>query len=157
MVITVALFVISLLFIMAWLSKSGHAPGLSNDSLTPCPNKPNCICSEYDQDTPHYLAPLPIPAAKMPSAMHAIEVSITSLGGEIQTQDDHYLAATFSSSFFGFIDDVELRIDSDKHLIHIRSAARIGHSDFGVNQKRARALKASLRQHFEQTANSSSS
>jgi uncharacterized protein (DUF1499 family) len=86
--------------------------------------------------------------------MQAIKASITKLGGDIQTQDNQYLAATFSSSFFGFIDDVELRIDSQQHLIHFRSAARIGHSDFGINQKRADALKQTLHQQLEHTANS---
>lgn len=156
MVITTALIVISILFIMAWLSKSGHAPGLSDNSLSPCPDKPNCVCSENNHDTQHYLAPLSITTDKMPIAMHAIETSIKSLGGKIQIQDNHYLAATFSSSFFGFIDDVEFRIDAEKQQVHIRSAARTGHSDFGVNQKRAQNLTTILRQQLDQTASSSS-
>lgn len=156
MIITAALIVISIFFFMAWLSSSGHASGLTANSLAPCPDKPNCVCSENANDTQHFIAPLPITSEQIPIAMHAIETSIKSLGGKIQTQDIHYLAATFSSSFFGFIDDVEFRIDTEQQHIHIRSAARTGHSDFGVNKKRAQNLTTIIRQQLEQTASSSS-
>lgn len=156
MVITAALIVISILFFMAWLSSSGHASGLTTNSLAPCPDKPNCVCSEDAHDTQHYVAPLSITGDQIAIAMHAIETSIKSLGGKIQTQDTHYIAATFSSSFFGFIDDVEFRIDAEQQHIHIRSAARMGHSDFGVNKKRAQHLTTILRQQLDQTASSSS-
>lgn len=156
MIITAILIVISILFFMAWQSTSDQAPGLNNNSLSPCPDKPNCVCSEYDHDTQHYSAPLPIARHQLPIAMHAIKTSIKSLGGTIQNQESNYLAATFSSSFFGFIDDVEFRIDAEKLHIHIRSAARMGHSDFGINQKRVHNLTAALRQQLEQTASSSS-
>ncbi len=156
MFITAALIVISILLIMAWLSKSGQAPGLNNNMLAPCANKPNCACSEDDKDTQHYIAPLPIPNNALPKAMHAIKTSIASLGGEVITHSDTYLAATFASTFFGFIDDVEFRIDDEHYLIHIRSSARVGHNDFGINKKRTEALKANLRQQLTQASNSAS-
>ena len=81
--------------------------------------------------------------------MEYIKISIQSLGGQIQTENNAYLAATFSSSFFGFIDDVEFRIDAENELVHIRSAARLGHSDFGVNKKRVNDLKTILNQHLD--------
>ncbi len=67
-----------------------------------------------------------------------------------------YLAATFSSSFFGFIDDVEFRVDTQNQLIHIRSAARLGYSDFGVNKKRVNNLKTIIRQQLDQVDKNSS-
>lgn len=150
MFITAVLIVISILFVMAWLSKSGHSYGLIDNSLAPCPDKPNCVCSEYDQDTQHYISPLPISTDALPIALSAIQSSVENLGGQVTNKSDHYIAATFTSSFFGFVDDVEFRIDTTQQLVHIRSSARIGHSDFGVNQKRAIELKASLHQHFAQ-------
>ena len=153
MLITAILIVISILFIMAWLSESGPLPRDKNSTLAPCPDKPNCVCSEYKDDIQHFIAPLTISSKKLPRAVEYIKISIKTLGGEIQAENNVYLAATFSSSFFGFIDDVEFRIDTQNQLVHIRSAARLGHSDFGVNKKRVKALKTILRQQLGQINN----
>ena len=134
---------------MAWLSESGPLPQDKNSILAPCPDKPNCVCSEYKEDIQHFIAPLTISSKKLPRAMEHIKISIKSLGGQIQTENNAYLAATFSSSFFGFIDDVEFRIDAENELVHIRSAARSGHSDFGVNKKRVNDLKTILNQQLD--------
>ena len=134
---------------MAWLSESGPLPRDKNSILAPCPDKPNCVCSEYKEDIQHFIAPLTISSKKLPRAMEHIKISIKSLGGQIQTENNAYLAATFSSSFFGFIDDVEFRIDAENQLVHIRSAARSGHSDFGVNKKRVNDLKTILNQQLD--------
>ena len=149
MIITAILIIISILFIMAWLSESGPLPQDKNSILAPCPDKPNCVCSEYKEDIQHFIAPLTISSKKLPRAMEHIKISIKSLGGQIQTENNAYLAATFSSSFFGFIDDVEFRIDAENELVHIRSAARSGHSDFGVNKKRVNDLKTILNQQLD--------
>jgi len=155
MIITAILIVISILFIMAWLSKPGPLSPDKNSVLARCPDKPNCVCSEYKDDIQHFIKPLTISSEKLPRAVEYIKISIKSLGGEIQTENNAYLAATFSSSIFGFIDDVEFRIDAKNQLIHIRSAARSGHSDFGVNKKRVNNLKMILNQQLDQINNSS--
>ena len=46
--------------------------------------------------------------------------------------------------FFSFVDDINVILDTDTNLIHIRSASRTGHSDFGVNRKRIEALRLQL-------------
>lgn len=56
--------------------------------------------------------------------------------------DDHYLAATFTSAIFRFVDDLELRIDPRQEVIHIRSASRVGRRDGGVNRRRVEKFKA---------------
>jgi uncharacterized protein (DUF1499 family) len=40
------------------------------------------------------------------------------------------------------VDDVEFVLAPEQRLIHVRSAARLGYSDFGVNRKRAESLRA---------------
>lgn len=62
----------------------------------------------------------------------------------MQEEQPLYFAATFSSAFFGFVDDVEVRIDPQQALIHLRSASRIGYSDFGANRKRLDQLKKAI-------------
>ena len=117
-------------------SESGKAPGLVYGTLTPCPDKPNCVCSEFIEDTVHYIAPLDYSGTPPEEAWDDILQVIKENGGEVSAANDEYIAATFSVSLFGFIDDVECRLDTSKNRIHIRSASRVGHSDLGVNKKR---------------------
>jgi uncharacterized protein (DUF1499 family) len=63
------------------------------------------------------------------------------MGGVIAEEKDGYFSATFSVSIFGFIDDLEVRMDPVRQVIHIRSASRVGRSDLGVNRKRIERLK----------------
>lgn len=57
-----------------------------------------------------------------------------------------YLHAECRSAFFGFVDDLELHLRAPQNLIAVRSAARLGRSDFGVNKKRIEALRVKLRE-----------
>ncbi len=63
------------------------------------------------------------------------------MGGTINDESENYIASTFSSSIFGFVDDFEIRIDSSQKVIHIGSASRVGYGDAGVNKKRTELLK----------------
>jgi uncharacterized protein (DUF1499 family) len=62
----------------------------------------------------------------------------------ITHENDAALHAEATSLVFGFVDDINVILDTDKKLIHIRSASRTGHSDFGVNRKRIEALRMQL-------------
>lgn len=143
------LFVVTigiLFLLLALISRSGTTPGLIDNKLTPCPKKPNCVCSEYIDDQSHYVEAIDLADKSAGKAMTIITVIIQQQGGKIVRQNQHYLAATFSSKLFGFIDDVEFRIDSQQQKIHLRSAARIGYSDFDVNRKRAVLLRDKISQ-----------
>ncbi len=63
----------------------------------------------------------------------------------IVTETDDYLHAECRSAFFGFVDDLELHLRPTQGIIALRSAARLGHSDFGVNRKRVENLRLLLR------------
>lgn len=128
-------------FILGVISKSGEAPGLIHGKLSKCPNKPNCFCSEYKGDLDHYINPIMIDQKISVDSMPILKQVIRDMGGTIQTEGDHYIASTFSSTVFGFVDDLEVRVDFPQNAIHIRSASRVGHSDLGVNKKRAELLK----------------
>jgi uncharacterized protein (DUF1499 family) len=43
------------------------------------------------------------------------------------------------------VDDLEFHLDASARVIHVRSAARLGYSDFGVNRKRIEAIRAQFR------------
>ncbi len=116
-------------------SQAGAPPGLQGGRLAPCPTSPNCVSTEPGATEPN-AAPLP------PDVWSRIPAAVESLGGETRTVTDDYIAATFTSRVFRFVDDVEFRRAGD--AVHVRSASRVGHSDMGVNAKRVEALRAEL-------------
>nr|WP_197501607.1 DUF1499 domain-containing protein [Hyphomonas sp. Mor2] len=117
-------------------SRGGEAPGLVEGRLADCPSSPNCVSSEAGTADDKQVAPLPLAAwADLPTV-------IAEMGGEITAQDESYLAAEFSSSLFGFVDDVEFRLTGAD--IQVRSASRVGHSDAGVNSARVADLREKL-------------
>ena len=123
------------------ISKAGEAPGLVEGILSKCPNKRNCVCSEYKDDANHYIAPIILPQNSTVDTFTLLKDVIRKMGGNVQVESCDYLAATFTSAIFKFVDDLEIRIDSTQEVIHIRSASRVGYSDMGVNKKRTELLK----------------
>ena len=138
-----ALLFIALLFALGIVSRSGNAPGIAAGRLSNCPDKPNCVSSELAIDSAAYTQPLPLPSTMDPADVFSFMGEIiATMGGRVQSADKTYVAATFSSSIFGFVDDLEIRIADDEGVIHVRSASRVGYSDGGVNRKRVEALRA---------------
>ena len=141
-IISIIIIAIVIIFIILGLmSRSGQAPGMVDGKLSKCSEKPNCVCSEHKEDASHYIAPMVISNKTANESFVAVKKVILKMGGTLVDESDHYLAATFSSALFGFVDDLEIRIDSDKQLLHLRSASRVGHGDRGVNKKRVELLK----------------
>ncbi|MCW8932720.1 MAG: DUF1499 domain-containing protein [Gammaproteobacteria bacterium] len=140
------LFLVPLLLLANQTSKENQAPGLLEEQLRKCPDKPNCINTEYPEDKNHYLSAIDFPESKKEQILVLASSVILNMGGTIikattqnNTQEkDLYLAATFTSSLFRFIDDFELRQDNTTHKLHFRSASRTGYSDFGVNKRRVK-------------------
>ena len=141
---SISLFVIIALFILGYMSHSGEAHGLVEGRLKPCPDKPNCVSSELLSNAEHYIEPLVYSAGEVAQVVLRLKTIIGEMGGSIQVEETDYLAATFTSSVFRFVDDLELRVDTGQKTIHLRSASRIGHGDGGVNRKRVELLKNSF-------------
>lgn len=145
-IIFISLFSIAViyLFSLSIKSHSGHAPGLVNDKLSRCPDTHNCINSEYIDHADHYIPPIKYSTNNQPGllVLEKLHDLIVQMGGTIEDQDNNYIAATFTSLIFRFVDDLEVRIDEEKNLIHLRSASRVGRRDMGVNKKRVELIKA---------------
>ena len=124
-------------------SQKGVAVGLVEGKLSKCSKKPNCVCSEYPNDRAHFVQPIDVSQVNMGLHFHKVSKAIVANGGVIVKESEEYIAATFTSGFFKFVDDVEVRLDKEAKLIHLRSASREGYSDLGVNAKRIEAIKAS--------------
>lgn len=125
-----------LFFVLGKKSQSGDALGMVNGQLAACPAKPNCVSSESDTSDEAKISGFSA------ADMDALKAAILAQGGTITKDNGEYVSAEFASSLFKFIDDVELRLDGDH--IQIRSGARVGYSDRGVNRQRVEALRATL-------------
>ena len=130
--------------ILGVLSQSGAAIGLVDGKLASCPDSPNCVSTEFRTDITHYAEPIDFQADNPSNTLADLKAAIREMGGSIAIEEDQYLAATFTSSIFRFVDDLEIRIDTDQKRIHLRSASRVGYSDRGINRQRLEKLKAAL-------------
>jgi uncharacterized protein (DUF1499 family) len=65
-------------------------------------------------------------------------------GAEVVEPRPGYLYLRFTTRWLGFVDDAEFWFDPRSRVIQVRSASRLGRSDFGVNRARVEALRARL-------------
>lgn len=110
--------------------------------LPPCPDKPNCVCSQAPRDdAQHAIQPLRFdgdPAA----AWEALRRALAAMPRITVVEDSgEYLRAEARSLVFRFVDDLECVLDAQASVIHVRSASRVGHGDLGVNRKRVERLR----------------
>lgn len=111
--------------------------GVRAGRLAPCKRTPNCVSSQADAaDREHYIAPL------------AFAGTIADLRRAIQTlprvtvirEAPDYLYAEFRTPLLRYVDDVEFLKAGG--VVHVRSASRLGRSDFGVNRRRIEEIRA---------------
>lgn len=124
-----------------WLSLSSCAftQVLSEKNMN-CPDAPKCVSSQ-STDPRHFIEPFtfsdsPTKAMKRLKAALLNEKRVT-----IVDEQDTYLRAEVRSFIFRFVDDVEFALSPEVGLIQLRSSARIGYSDFGVNRRRIERIR----------------
>jgi len=114
-------------------------------TLPPCPSSPNCVSSQA-ADSDHFIAPFKI-KVKPEDAFAALKKALSEQSRTVITEStDTALHAEATSLIFRFVDDVDAILDADAGMIQIRSASRVGYSDFGVNRRRVEALRTALQQ-----------
>ena len=138
--IVIAVIIIIAFFVLGIMSKKGQALGLKGGQLQACASIKNCVISESINGDINTIEPLAFSGDKT-LFLNKAKTAVESLNGNIVNTEPEYIAATFTSGIFGFVDDLELRVSDDKQL-HFRSASRVGRSDLGANKKRVDALKA---------------
>ena len=109
--------------------------GLENGKLRPCPGTPNCVCSE-NPGSPGWVEPVAYGKMEHEKAWTLLKKVVDEMGGAVQDEAENYLWTTFTVPLFGFVDDVEFRLEKTGNVIHVRSASRLGFSDLGVNRNR---------------------
>jgi uncharacterized protein (DUF1499 family) len=114
--------------------------GVTGGRLAACPDSPNCVSSQ-STDPRHAIDPLRYEGTAEKAGRFLIEAVSGMKRARIIVAEERYIHAEFISAFFRFVDDVEFLFDSETKTIHVRSASRVGYSDFGVNRRRVEEIR----------------
>ena len=105
----------------------------------PCPGTPNCV-SSLAKDPARKVDPFPVQGTP--------QESLDLLAGIIQSMPRSKIVSASSQrmevefrSILGFVDDLVLAVSADEKVIHVRSAARSGTWDLGVNRRRVERIR----------------
>lgn len=129
------------LFLMGCSGSSPKMLGIDHSRMAPCPDKPNCVSSQAE-DEKYFVSPISYEGERQKAIKTIKQILSERARTVIVTETDDYLHAECRTRVFGFVDDTEFYFPEDERVVHIRSAARTGYSDFGVNRKRIEEIRA---------------
>ena len=121
--------------------------GVRDGRLAPCPpGKSNCVSSQQEAAVPgelgpHHIHPFKYAGSAGEAMTRLLAVLLAEPRCTVVTQTRDYLHAEFRTDLLGMIHDVEFLLVPAESVIHVRSAARLGPSDFGMNRARVDALR----------------
>ena len=133
--------------VLVAIMASAEPPSGSEQGLLPCPNSPNCVSSRAAaSDSTHYIEPIRFqgPPEETWTVLKSVVSSLPR--STIVAESPGYLHFEVRTFIFRFVDDVEFLLVADEQTIHLRSGARLGHGDLGVNRKRVETLRQTLDQ-----------
>jgi uncharacterized protein (DUF1499 family) len=139
-----AVAILAALFGLARMSaRTPDRIGPVDGRLMGCPGPDNCVSSEAENPD-RRIAPLAAsgPVGEVMARLARVVESME--GGRVAEVRGNYLRAVFTSRLWRFKDDLECLYDQKAGRIEVRSASRVGYSDFGVNRKRVERLRESL-------------
>lgn len=107
----------------------------------PCPASPNCVSTDAT-DPRHAVATLFL---VRDDAWPEIRTLVLGLPRTtLVEQGENFLRAECRSALAGFIDDLTVELRVAQRTLALRSGARTGCYDFGVNRRRIEKLRAAL-------------
>jgi uncharacterized protein (DUF1499 family) len=118
--------------------------GVHNRQLSPCPASPNCVVSQ-NADTDHAIAPIAYQTDRDTARKALLQVLTVVPRTQVVEQTDDYIRFESTSRLLGFVDDGEFYFPEDASIIQVRSAARMGESDLGVNRRRLEQIRLALK------------
>jgi uncharacterized protein (DUF1499 family) len=105
-----------------------------------CPDAPKCVSSQVS-DPRHFINPFTFNDQPSEAMQRLKQALLNEKRVTIIVEEPTYLRAEVRSLIFRFVDDVEFTLYPEQGLIHIRSSARIGYSDLGVNRRRIERIR----------------
>ena len=130
--------------ILMFLSSCAFTQVLQKDDMN-CPEAPKCV-SSLASDSRHYIKPFTFKDSPDVAMARLKAALLNEKRVSIITSEPTILRAEVRSFIFRFVDDVEFTLIAEEGVIHIRSSARIGYSDFGVNRRRIERIRALFQQ-----------
>jgi uncharacterized protein (DUF1499 family) len=143
----ISIVLLSLIFFMGC---SGTIPklGIVNGKLMPCPDTPNCVSSQTEDES-HFIEPINFIGTPQDAQVRLMQILEDLDRTTIYDVQENYIRVEFTSKIFRFVDDVEFYFPStnnEKITINFRSASRIGHSDLGANRKRIEQIRSRFKE-----------
>ncbi len=115
---------------------------LEDMKLGACPTAPNCVSSDAQPTDFHFVLPINDPGGTRWAKLIATVESMD--GATLVLSTDNYVYFTFTTKYFGFVDDVEFYHRPREELIAVRSASRVLKADLGYNRRRIEAIRIAL-------------
>jgi uncharacterized protein (DUF1499 family) len=131
---------IAMMILTGCQKTAAETTGLKDGRLLPCPDKPNCVCTQ-DPAERHRIDPIRYDVTQEMAREKLLRVVRRMERCTLVKADTEYIHAEFRSALFRFVDDVEFLFDDSAKLIHFRSAARTGYYDFKVNRNRMEDIR----------------
>lgn len=117
-----------------------NPPKLIPGPLAGCPGSPNCV-SSMDPREKHAVEPFRYAGDWTAARDRLVRLLAEMTRTRVVTVQEKYIHAECRSRIFRFVDDLEFFFVPEAGVIHVRSAARTGYSDFGVNRKRVEEIR----------------
>jgi uncharacterized protein (DUF1499 family) len=127
-------------------SCAGQKPedlGIFDNKFSPCAESPNCVSSDA-RDKDHAVEMFKLNTNLNNGWQKVHDVVSSFPRTKVITFNKQYIHVECSSAVFGFVDDLQLHLRGEGGSVAVKSASRLGHSDFGVNRKRIASLRKIL-------------
>lgn len=124
--------------------------GVHDGKLKPPSNVPNSVSSQaglwpgHPQQQAAQIEPLALVGDGAATMLRLRAIVAAMPGARVVTFRDDYLYVQFTSRVMKYTDDTEFWLDRKAGVVQVRSAARLGERDFGVNRARVEAIRAQL-------------
>ena len=130
-------------FALTACSSNQVSTGLVDNRFAACPDSPNCVSSDAT-DEAHRVEPFRLTALPK-TAWHGLQ-NVVAAQARIKLVEvtESYLHIEVRSAVMQFVDDTEFNLRATESIIAVRSAARTGYSDCGVNRDRIEDIRKAL-------------
>ena len=144
----VALIVVLFVGFFVYVNISNKLPeglGLTDGELMPCPSSPNCVSTQASpENVEHYAEPIVYTGDRMKTQLLIESFILNNGNAHLVSSTLGYVHFEVKSPLVGYIDDVEFYLPAADSVVHVRSASRVGYSDFGTNRERVRQIQSLL-------------
>jgi len=121
-----------------------HHLGIHNGRLAPIMENRRNAVSSFSTSPRHHVDPLPAGDDPLVALARLEDIVTTMSCSRIVSARRGYVHARFRSRWLRLVDDIEFLADEAAGVIHVRSAARARHFDFGSNRRRVEQIRARL-------------